>query len=65
MCLQFCHSYKGNKDWRSTNPPSEVIWTGVCQFMREHSTKGNKKAMNKKGVIEAGIIFSSSRQMYF
>lgn len=35
-------------DRKSTNPSSEVIWTGVCQFMWEHSTEGNKIAMNKK-----------------
>lgn len=51
--------------WKSINPQSEAIWTGVCQFMWEHSTEGNKMAVNKKKVIKVGTIFSSSHQIHF
>lgn len=31
-----------DKDPKGNNPPSKGIWTGVCQFMWEHSTEENK-----------------------
>lgn len=49
---------------KSTYLLSEVVWTGVCQFIFKQSTEGNKMAMNQKRVIKSGIIFSSSHSMY-